>query len=352
MRWQPVESKTLSGAASTARRPARRHVVSIIFSFVSFSVISKPLLSQSQTPPSPVPRGSVAIENTNAGFAPTDISIPQANPARPTVTNPAHIPPVGYLQFEQGIGWAGKSPGGTVSQLAITQMTKIALTTRVLINSIVQPYAYSQLVSGLGPQTYSSDVGDLQLGAQVILHKSIGPLPTVAMSYTRRVRTGTAANIDAGEYSQQAVILLEGDLVGGLHYDLNLLADEQNDGPVRRPQFVEALAIGHTLFARSTKQLLSGTVELSHFNQPFITSTLSGSPVDRANAYDLLFVAAYAVRPNLVLDASVDRGLTSTSTHWQAGFGFTYLLPRRLWGDRHPVPIAVGHRSYPPLVKD
>src|SRR5215469_11367840 len=40
------------------------------------------------------------------GFAQT----PAANPARPTVTNPATLPPVGYLQFEQGYLGSLESP--------------------------------------------------------------------------------------------------------------------------------------------------------------------------------------------------------------------------------------------------
>lgn len=49
-----------------------------------------------------VPRSPVAIENINAAVVPTGVDIPQANAARPTVTIPAHIPPAGFLQFEQG----------------------------------------------------------------------------------------------------------------------------------------------------------------------------------------------------------------------------------------------------------
>jgi len=52
--------------------------------------------------------------------------------------------------------------------------------------------------------------------------------------------------------------------------------------------------------------------------------------VARANAVGVLLSLAYATAPNLVLDVAVNRGLTSTSTQWQAIVGFTYLLPKRL----------------------
>src|SRR5450432_3559397 len=36
--------------------------------------------------------------------------IPAANPARPTISNPATLTPVGYLQFETGVLGAADSP--------------------------------------------------------------------------------------------------------------------------------------------------------------------------------------------------------------------------------------------------
>jgi hypothetical protein len=36
------------------------------------------------------------------------------------------------------------------------------------------------------------------------------------------------------------------------------------------------------------------------------------------------------MRKNLVLDGGFNRGLTSTSTRWEAFAGFTYLLPHKV----------------------
>ncbi len=310
---------------------------------VVLSAVTVTLASGQQPAPAPVvPVTPVQIENTNAAFSPTDIDIPQANPARPTVTIPAHLPPTGFLQFEQGIVRAGNSPGGTDGQVAVSEVVKIALTTRLLVQFLSQPYTHNTLTTGTGAEMGSNDPGDLQVGTEVVVHKAVGALPTVSLGFIRRVRAGTSANLDVGDYSQSALMLLGGDLRGGFHYDSNLLFNEQNNGAVRRSQFQQTLAITHALFPAATRQRLSGTIEPSHATQPFVTATSGGRSVARANSVDLLFIAMYTVRPNLILDASVDRGLTSTSTHWQGGFGFTYLLPRRLWKDKHPVPIAVG----------
>jgi hypothetical protein len=44
-----------------------------------------------------------------------------------------------------------------------------------------------------------------------------------------------------------------------------------------------------------------------------------------------LWALGYNVRKTLVFDAGFNRGLTSTSTRWEAFIGFTYLLPHGLW---------------------
>ncbi len=304
-----------------------------------------PLQAQT-TPPAPVPVTPVAIENTNAAFVPTDVAVPQANPARPTVTIPAHIPPTGYLQFEQGFNQADSSPAGTRRQSALLQTTKISLTTRLLVQFITEPYAYSAVASGGARSVTSSDPGALLLGVQGIVYESVGAVPTIDLGYIRRVRTGTSANLDAGDYSNSVLLFLGGDLRHGFHYDSNVIVNEQNNGAVRRAQFGQTLAISHGLFPTVTHQRLGGIVELSHFTQPFTTDTYSGLAASRANTLDLLFAATYTLRPNLVFDAAFTHGFTSTSTQWQGAFGVTYLLPRRLWTDRHPVILPIGRHRH------
>ena len=315
---------------------------------ISFGQDRNPAPSPTPPPPAatPIPTTPVEIENANAAFVPTDVNIPQANPARPTVTIPAHLPPTGYLQFEQGFNRANDSPSGLASQNAIVQTTKIALTTRLLVQFITEPYTYSNVTGANGKTSASNAPGDLQLGVLGVMHKAVGALPTVTLGYTRRLYTGAASNLDAGDYSQAGLVLLGGDLRRGFHYDSNFLITEQNNGPVRRAQYGQTLAVSHPLFAAATHSRLGGIVELSHFTQPFTANTYGGQPITRANTLDLLFAATYTVGPNIVLDSAFTHGFTSTSTQWQGAFGFTYLLPRRLWPDRHPVPIPVGLYHY------
>ncbi len=326
-----------------------RHTYRMAWITVVFALALEVSLGQAARSPvpapaanTPVPSTAIAIENTNASFIPTVVDVPQADPARPTVTTPAHLPPTGFLQFEQGFVRAGRSPAGTNNQFSLIQVTKIALTTRLLVQFLTQPYTYNG-VAGVGSGSiYSSDPGDLQVGGLAVAHKAVGALPTVTVGFIRRVRAGTSANLDYGSYSQSALFLFGGDLRGGFHYDSNVLFNEQNAGPVRHLQLTQTLAVTHPLLAAATHGKLNGIIEISHATQPFVAATSRGKAVGRADADDLLLVGTYTLRPNLIFDVSVDRGLTSTSTTWQGGPGVSYILPHRLWPDKHPVPICIG----------
>jgi hypothetical protein len=103
--------------------------------------------------------------------------------------------------------------------------------------------------------------------------------------------------------------------VKGFHYDANAMLNELKEGTVRRAQFGQSLTISHPIKGKFT---LSG--ELWHFTQPFL----------RGNAIGNLWAVSYAARKSLVFDAGFNRGLTRTSTRWEAFAGFTYLLPHRL----------------------
>lgn len=260
--------------------------------------------------------------------APVD-STPAADPARPTVTNPAHIPPPGYLQYEQGFVQANDSPN-LQRQFSIVQTTKLSLIHHFMLQVQSQPIAHSVLP----PAT--NDTGDLILGAQVLFtdrEEGHSRTPTLALAYNRRVRTGTSPDLDIGSYSQGLTFLGSGTNYG-IHYDANVVFNEQQSinlagNAIHRAQFGQSLALTRQLTKNAS---FSG--ELWHFTQPFLSASRNNFPVDRANAVGLLFAAGYTLRPNLVLDAGFDHGLTSTSTNWQGFAGFTYLLPHRLFPAR------------------
>ena len=137
----------------------------------------------------------------------------------------------------------------------------------------------------------------------------------MALSYFRRVYSGLATDVDIGANRQSALLLVSFD-AGGFHFDTNAIVTEQIEEPRHRAQFGQTLSVSHPLAYHIG---ISG--EIWHFTQPLIHS----------NAIGALFATSYALKKNLVLDGGFNRGLTSSSTHWEAFAGFTYLVPKRLW---------------------
>ena len=235
---------------------------------------------------------------------------PQANPGRPTVSTPATLTPVGYVQFETGMLSAWQSPEVS-SQTSVSEVIKFSPSRWIEFLAASQPVAYSA-ASG----TTGTAPGDTLLGAQGVIHHGEGVVPTVSVSYFRRVYSGTAPNLDIGSALNSALLLVSGD-VHGFHYDTNFIVNEQDNPPIRRAQFGQTLSVSHTLPRNFG---ISG--EIWRFTQPFLHS----------NAVGNLWAVNYNVNRDLVLDGGFDHGLTSTSTHWEVFTGFTYLLPHALFG--------------------
>jgi hypothetical protein len=241
---------------------------------------------------------------------------PDANPGRPTVSTPATLTPVGYLQFETGFLGAMDSPEFS-SRYSFNETMKLSVAPRFELLASAEPIAHYT-----AQRTTTNRVADIFLGAQAVLFRGEGATPTLAASYFHRVYDGGAPELDYGSPTNSFLILASAD-VKGFHYDANALFTELVQGPARRAQFGQTLSISHPLPHRFS---LSG--ELWHFTQPFL----------RGNAVGNLWAVGYTARKNLVLDAGFNRGLTSTSTRWEEFVGFTYLLPHRLWKPRDAKP--------------
>jgi hypothetical protein len=249
----------------------------------------------------------VCVPSSAAQSEPPDE--PEANPGRPTVSTPATLTPVGYLQFETGFLGASHSPEFS-SRYGFNEVMKLSVAPRLELLASGEPIAHYTAEGKT-----ANSVADVFLGAQAVVSHGEGATPTVAVSYFHRVYDGGAPEVDFGSPTNSFLVLASAD-VKGFHYDANALFNELNEGPVRRAQFGQTLSISHPLGGKFT---LSG--EIWHFTQPFL----------RGNAVGNLWALSYTARKNLVFDAGFDRGLTNTSTRWEAFVGFTYLLPHRIW---------------------
>jgi hypothetical protein len=247
------------------------------------------------------------VSSSAAQSAPSDE--PEANPGRPTVSTPATLTPVGYLQFESGVLGASHSPEFS-SRYGFNEVMKLSVTSRLELITSAEPFVHYHADS-----TGTNGTAEVFLGAQVVLSHGENSKPTIAASYFRRVYDGGVPELDFGSPRNSFLLLASGD-VKGFHYDANALFNEQTQDTVHKVQFGQTLSVSHHLVGKLS---LSG--EIWHFTQPFL----------RGDAVGNLWAVSYAARKTLVFDAGFNRGLTRTSTRWEAFVGFTYLLPHRLW---------------------
>lgn len=234
---------------------------------------------------------------------------PEANPGRPTVSTPATLTPVGYLQFETGFTPAFDSPEFS-SRYSLNEVIKLAVVPRLQVIVASDPIVHFTSEGSTGNR-----VGDIFLGAQGVFYHGEGVKPTLSVSYSHKLYDGGAPEFDYGSPTNSLIFLASAD-VKGFHYDANVFFTELVQGPVRRGQFGQSLTISHPFLHRFT---LSG--EIWHFTQSFLQS----------NAVGNLWAVSYSARKHLVFDVGFNHGFTSTSTSWEAFFGVTYLLPHRLW---------------------
>ncbi len=242
------------------------------------------------------------------------VETPEANPGRPTVSTPATLTPVGYLQFENGGLYAANSPE-FLTRFGVNQVTKLAVASRLQLLALSEPLVYAGGATGGGlPGTRA---GEVFVGVQGVVLPGEGRRPTVSLSYIRRLYESPAPELDIGTFRQSALFLVSEDL-GGFHFDVNGIFSEQAEGAVRRGQFGQTLSVSHPLRGFT----VAG--ELWHFTQP----------LTRGNAVGMLWAVSYPARKNIVVDAGFNHGLTSSSTQWEGFAGFTYVLPHRLWRGR------------------
>ncbi|MFL6350227.1 MAG: hypothetical protein ACJ74Z_00025 [Bryobacteraceae bacterium] len=251
------------------------------------------------------------ITRTSGQVAAETQTVPQANPGRPTVSTPATLTPLGYLQFETGILAAIESTEFD-TRLSANEVVKLTVAPRLQLLLPIEPFVHSRLSAGKG-----NHPGEVFAGAQGVLVPGKGKRPTISLSYFRRLYASPAPEVDIGTFRQSGLILLSDDL-WGFHFDGNAIISEQIEANVHRIQYGQTLSISHPL----KKFTISG--EIWHFSQPFLNS----------NAVGNLWAAAYTLRNNLVVDIGFNRGLTKTSTQWEVFIGFTYLLPHRIWNEQ------------------
>lgn len=203
-----------------------------------------------------------------------------ANPNRPTVSNPADITQYGVLEMEYGITAAegGQELGGLI-KFAAGHDFELRIDNVPFQNNSVDS------VSGFG---------DLGLGFQYRFLRQSGNVPSMAVAYSLKVPTASSG-LGSGKYDHQIIYLVSKDL-GGFHADFNVdfefLGREGQSGHdiVAAP----ALAVSHS-FGRFT---IAGEISGTSRQNDSTPSTVS-----------TLWALSYNVSSRCVLDTAVSFGL-------------------------------------------
>src|SRR4029077_3200816 len=168
------------------------------------------------------------------------IDEPAANAARPTVSNPATLTPVGYVQFETGILGGSDSPEFS-RRCEWNEVIKLAVSRRLEFIESSEP-----LVHYTAERITATGTAEVFLGAQVVLMPGEGAKPTLAVSYSRRAYDGGAPELDFGSPRNSSVFYASAD-VKGFHYDANAVFNEVLQSSLHRPQFGQTLSISHPI---------------------------------------------------------------------------------------------------------
>ena len=249
------------------------------------------------------------LASSAMAFPQTVVSVPEANPGRPTVSTPATLTPVGYLQFETGAFGATDSPDFS-TRINASEVIKLAVHPRLQLLLQAEPIAHTSLTDS----EKQTKFGDAFIGFQAVALGGDEEHLTLSVSFLHKIREANLPEVDFGSPRNSALLLFSGNTLG-FHFDANALENELEESGVRRSQSGQTLSISHPV------KRLTVSGEIWHFTQPLLHGHAVGN----------LWAAAYPLQRNLVIDGGFDRGLTSTSTQWEAFVGFTYLLPHRLW---------------------
>src|SRR3981081_922563 len=117
---------------------------------------------------------------------------PVANPGRPTVSTPATLTPVGYLQFETGALAANHSPEFS-SSYSLNEVIKLSVAPRLELVASGVPVARFT-IDGIT----ANKVARVFRGTQAVPSPAEAPNPPVVASYFHRVYNGGAPDLDFG----------------------------------------------------------------------------------------------------------------------------------------------------------
>src|SRR3989442_13497323 len=116
----------------------------------------------------------------------------EANPGRPTVSTPATLVPVGYLQFESGVLGATHSPEFS-SRFGLNEVIKLSVARRLELLAAAEPAVHYRAGGRMAKCTREA-----VLGMQAVVSRGGGVKPPVGDGFLLRADGGGAAGLALG----------------------------------------------------------------------------------------------------------------------------------------------------------
>ena len=229
-----------------------------------------------------------------------------ANPNRPTVSNPAHVTQFGVLELEYGLDRTRPEKG--ISQTSGNGLLKFGLLCDVELR-----WNTTSFVTQTNPTGTHSTFGDNWLGTEIRFHRQTTWLPTMAFGYSFKIPSAATENGLGSGRVDHSFTFGASETVAHFNFDFNFtefLIGQSSAGFDQNQQL--ALAVSHVLH----KQLqfageVYGQTQLNHETPGFASS---------------LWALTYTLSPRLVVDGGFEAGLTSGGPHRHAFGGITYSI--------------------------
>jgi hypothetical protein len=240
----------------------------------------------------------------------------EANPNRPTVSNPAHVTQYGVLELEYGLDqlWLQED---IRSQTSFGGLLKFGLFCDIELR-----WNTTSFLSQTDATGTHNTFGDNWFGTEIRFHRQTTVLPTMAFSYELKLPTATTEyGLGTGRVDH-SFTLGASEKLANFNFDFNLT--QFLIGRTNFPGFDEnqqlALAFAHPVYGGL--QFVGefyGDTQLNKTTAAFASS---------------LWALTYTVVPRLVIDGGFESGLTSGGPHRHAFIGFTYSIANLYQGAR------------------
>jgi hypothetical protein len=229
----------------------------------------------------------------------------EANPNRPTVSNPAHVTQYGVLELEYGFDrmWP---------EIRLRQTSGGGLLKFGLLCDLELRWATTSFLSQADSTGMHTTFGDNWLGTEIRFHRQTRRLPTMAFSYSFKIPSArTEDGLGTGQVDH-SFTLGASETVAHFTFDFNFtqfLLGQPSGGFDQNQQM--ALAFSHVLHKK-----LQFAGELYGQTENISTPDFASS----------LWALTYALSARLVLDGGFEAGLTSGGPHRHAFGGITYSI--------------------------